>query len=110
MYILISSNALKAYYAPNGFLAIQKVCNTKKDNDETNELNRHISKPLLSMFDISCCGLSVESGNVYTLYDKVINNVNTFYNLYSFQFSQEIIILDSINVAMTHFKSSFMSL
>ena len=65
---------------------------TQKDNDETNELNRHISKPLLSMFDISCCGLSVESGNVYTLYDKVINNVNTFYNLYSFQFSQEIIM------------------
>ena len=109
MYILISSNALKAHYAPNGFWQYKKSV-TQKDNDETNELNRHISKPLLSMFDISCCGLSVESGNVYTLYDKVINNVNTFYNLYSFQFSQEIIITDSINVTMTHFKSSFMSL
>ena len=90
MYILISSNALKAHYAPNGFLAIQKLHNTKNDNDQTNELNRHISKPLLSMFDISCCGLSVESGNVYTVYDKVINNVNTSYILFSLQFSHEI--------------------
>ena len=113
MYILISSNALKAHYAPNGFFGNTKKSVThKKDNDQTNELNRHISKPLLSMFDISCCGLSVESGNVYTVYDKVINNVNTFYNLFSKEFSQEIImsLLDSISIAMTHFKLSFISL
>ena len=64
------------------------------------------------MFDISCCGLSVESGNVYTVYDKVINNVNTSYNLFSLQFSHEITMLHLYisSIAMTHIKSGFMVL